>query len=279
MKKKTITMMLGLMLCGAAAAAATAEEAEEVMTEAETVEEEAVTGEAPDTDTEVSVEDSGELSQSTETEAQTEEQTEKSDFVEGSVTLDELGYKKGTLTADGWSDEYISLAYVPGEGISMGVDQNAVLNTYYERNGADRMVACSELVALADDGSYLQLMAESNPNNDDVEDILDRLAKTEELELVSSYKTTALGSLEFTTCTGLYEKEKYMVGAYTDGNGLAVAFKIRYSEADARQALLDGFQELTAYIYLAYGQQIRDHVGSFMDAYARLEGWETETDN
>ena len=93
-------------------------------------------------------------------------------------------------------------------------------------------------------GGYIQVTVEVNPNAEAAEDILGRFTELEKLELVSKVKDTEIGGLNFKTCTGIFEKEKYMIGVSTDRDDVVIAFKIKYKETESRKAILEGFHSL-----------------------------------
>ena len=130
------------------------------------------------------------------------------------------------------------------DGISMSLDDQEKLGEYYKRHGEDRLVANSELVAKDSNGGYIQVTVEVNPNAEAAEDILGRFTELEKLELVSKVKDTEVGGLNFKTCTGIFEKEKYMIGVSTDRDDVVIAFKIKYKETESRKAILEGFHSL-----------------------------------
>ena len=131
-----------------------------------------------------------------ETEAQTETESE-SDFVEGSAVLTDYSYVKGEMTKDGWKSDFLKMEYVPADKVSMGVDENAKMEEYYGRNGDDKKVADSEMVALDSDGGYVQMTAEVNPNHESEEDILARFKENEKLDLTGKNKELKIAGKTF----------------------------------------------------------------------------------
>lgn len=166
------------------------------------------------------------------------------DFVEGSALLSEFGYEAGEVSSNGWMSKYLGMSYVPDSSISMGLSQNKQLKEYYERNGKDKMVANNEFVAMGEKGSYLQLVAEVNPNHETAEDILDRFAEIEKLDLLSEKSEMEVAGKTFLTCTGVADKEKYMIGVSVDDGDIALAMKIKYDNSSTKKTLLGCFEDV-----------------------------------
>lgn len=176
-----------------------------------------------------------------ETESETEE---KDDFVEGSAVLTDYAYVKGELTKDGWKSGFLKMEYIPESKVSMGVDENNKLDEYYGRNGDDKKVANSEMVALDEESGYIQMTAEVNPNHESAEDILARFKENENLDLTGKNKELKIGGKSFLTVSGVVDKERYMLGVSTDQENLVLAVKVKYKDTSARKNLLKGFAEL-----------------------------------
>ena len=228
MKKKAVQFLLGvgmsLAVMGGSVVSFAAEEAStEVATEATT---------------EVATETATEAATETETETET---NAASDFVEGSAVLSDYAYIAGTLTDDGWKSEFLNMEYIPGKDISMSAEDNNKLEEYYGRNGEDKKVANNEMVAVDKNGGYMQLMAEVNPNHESAEDILARFKENESLDLSGDSKETEIAGKTFLTSTGVSNKERYMVGVCTDQDNIVLAIKVKYKDAAARKAFLEGF--------------------------------------
>lgn len=236
MKRKLVTLLIGASAI-AAVTGATAAFAEEV------VETEYVEATVEEIQTEVQAIET-EAVAAVESESETE--TEADDFIEGSALLSDYGYEAGTIDEKGWESKYLNLKFTPEKKMSMAVEDNKKLEEYYHRHGEDKIVANGEMVAKDEDDGYIQLTVEVNPNDESAEDILSRFAELEELELVSKAKDTEVAELNFKTCTGIYEKEKYMIGVCTDEENLALAFKIKYKDTDARKAFLACFEPVEA---------------------------------
>ncbi len=175
-----------------------------------------------------------------EEEAESESETE-GDFVEGSAVLSDYDYKHGELTEEGWSNEFLNMIYMPGRNISMGTAENDQLASYYERNGEDKQVAANEMVAVDDKEGYVQLMVEVNPNHEDAEDILGRFSENEKLTLASDQSEMEIAGKTFLTCTGVVDKDRFLLGVCTDEDDFVIAVKVKYANTVARRALLDGF--------------------------------------
>ena len=178
------------------------------------------------------------------TDEASEDTTEESDFVEGSALLSDYDYAKGELSEEGWKSDFLKMEYVPEDGITMGVDENSKMDEYYGRNGEDKKVADSEMVALDENSGYVQMTVEVNPNRESEEDILDRFKENEELELTGKNKEMTIGGKTFLTTTGVVDKERYMVGVCTDEDDIAIAIKVKYKDTTARKTLLKGFAEV-----------------------------------
>lgn len=177
-------------------------------------------------------------------EVQADQNSTKSDnWVDGSALLSDYDYQTGILTEEGWENQFLQMAYVPDGGKRIGIRENQELNTYYGRFGKDRMIAVNELVVKDDQDGYLQLMVEVNPNHEKAEDVLKRFVNLEELEMVSITREIDVAGKKMLTCTGVYEKEKYLLGISTDPEDLVLALKMRYESVDARKSILNGFLE------------------------------------
>lgn len=180
-----------------------------------------------------------------ETESQTEEET--SDFVEGSALLADYDYEAGELSEKDWSSDFLNMKYDPEKGIAIDMAMNDQINEkYYLRNGEDKQVGASEMVATDDDGGYVQLSVIANPNNEAEEDILERFGDDEELELKSKPKEMEIAGKTFQTMSGIKGKMRYMIAVSTDQPNFAIALKMRYQDTDSRDALLDGFSTVIA---------------------------------
>ena len=212
MRKKAVQLMLGLgmslALMGTTVPCFAAEETA-AESETETVEETAP-----------------------ETEAQTETESE-SDFVEGSAVLTDYSYVKGEMTKDGWKSDFLKMEYVPADKVTMGVDENAKMEEYYGRNGDDKKVADSEMVALDSDGGYVQMTAEVNPNHEN-----------EKLDLTGKNKELKIAGKTFLTVSGVIDKERYLLGVSTDQDNIVLAVKVKFKDTDDRKTLLKGFAEI-----------------------------------
>lgn len=179
----------------------------------------------------------------TEAETETETETEEAETEEIDIaSLADFNYEKGTMDDDGWESAFLGMEYKPGKGISMDADENDQLDTYYSRNGEDSQVAYNEMVAMDEDGGYVQLMAEVNPNHEEAPDILGRFTEQEGLLLVSKTDKKDIAGKEFLTCTGVIEKERYLLGVSTDSKDIVLALKVKYEDSAARTALLEGFK-------------------------------------
>lgn len=164
------------------------------------------------------------------------------DFAEGSATLTGYNYVPGTLTEKGWENAALNMKYVPDGPIVMGLTENAMANEYHLRNGADKQVAVNEMVAADDRNGYVQIMVEVNPNRESAKDILDRFAKLENLELVSSTRDMDVAENNFQWCTGIRDRARYMLGVCTDVSPFVIALKVKYENMEARDALMKGFE-------------------------------------
>lgn len=174
-----------------------------------------------------------------------EAETETEDvFLEGSALLSDCGYKAGEITEEGWKNGSLGMAYLPLEGITMGLKENEQLKGYHTRFGEDKQVSNNEMVALDDEDGFVQLMAEVNPNYELAADILGRFCEIEDLELVSEQADMEIAGKVFTSCTGVIGTDRYLLGVCTDKGNIALALKVKYSGTAARKALLSGF---TAY--------------------------------
>ena len=238
MKRKMVMFLVGASVAASVFGTQLAAYATDVETEAVT---ETAADQGENVETEAAAET--EVETEAETEVETEAETED-DFIEGSALLTDYAYEAGELTKDGWKSEFLGLEYIPEDGISMSLDDQEKLGEYYKRHGEDRLVANSELVAKDSNGGYIQVTVEVNPNAEAAEDILGRFTELEKLELVSKVKDTEVGGLNFKTCTGIFEKEKYMIGVSTDRDDVVIAFKIKYKETESRKAILEGFHSL-----------------------------------
>lgn len=223
MRKKAVQLMLGLgmslALMGTTVPCFAAEETA-AESETETVEETAP-----------------------ETEVQTETESE-SDFVEGSAVLTDYSYVKGEMTKDGWKSDFLKMEYVPADKVTMGVDENAKMEEYYGRNGDDKKVADSEMVALDSDGGYVQMTAEVNPNHESEEDILARFKENEKLDLTGKNKELKIAGKTFLTVSGVIDKERFLLGVSTDQDNIVLAVKVKFKDTDDRKTLLKGFAEI-----------------------------------
>lgn len=166
------------------------------------------------------------------------------DFVEGSSILQDYGYEKGELKKSGWKSTFLDMAYIPEDDIKMGLEQDGKLMEYYERNGTDRMVASSEMVALGKNGSYIQLMTEVNPNEESASDILGRFVNDEELEKTTKPKMRKIAGKEFLVCRGKQSDMKCTLGVSTDKKGVVIAFKTAYGSKEEKKLLLKGFSKM-----------------------------------
>ena len=223
MKKRTVQLLLGFgMSLAVIGTTVPCFAADETATESETAVETVVESESE-----------------TETEAETE-----SDFVEGSALLSDYSYVKGELTKDGWKSDFLKMEYVPEENVTIGIDENAKMEEYYGRNGDDKKVADSEMVALDSDGGYVQLSAEVNPNHESEEDILERFKAIEKLDLTGKNKEVKIAGKTFLTSSGVIDKERYLIGVSTDQDNMVLAIKVKFKDTDAKKVLLKGFTEL-----------------------------------
>ena len=171
-----------------------------------------------------------------------EEETEsKGDFVEGSAVLNDYQYEEGELTEDGWNNNFLNMSYIPGKDISMGIAENDQLASYYERNGEAKQVAINEMVAVDNKEGYVQLMVEVNPNKESAEDILERFCDNEEFTLASDHREMEIAGKTFLTCTGVVDRDRFLIGVCTDEDDFVIALKVKYTNTVARRALLDGF--------------------------------------
>ena len=191
------------------------------------------------------VETQAETQTETVTEGSSEAETEeKSDFVEGSAVLSDYAYIKGELSEDGWRSDYLKMEYTPEKKVSMGIDENTKLDEYYGRNGEDKKVANSEMVALDEAGGYVQVTAEVNPNHESAEDILSRFKENEKLDLTGKNKEMKIAGKTFLTVSGVVDKERYLIGVSTDQENIVLAIKVKYKDTSARKNLLIGFSSI-----------------------------------
>lgn len=245
MKRKIVNMFLGLSVGMAVIGSGMPVAAEETTDVAVVLETETNTEAAVETEAEAAatVVDNTESEASAETATETEAESEETDFVEGSAVLSDYEYKKGTLSEEGWSSEFLNMIYTPDAdaGITMGIDENEAIAEYYERNGEDKQVAINEMVAVDEKDGYVQIMVEVNPNNEAAEDILIRFKDTEGFQLASTAKETEIAGRTFLTTTGVVDSERYMIGVCTEEDGLVIALKVKYENTTARAALLEGF--------------------------------------
>ena len=185
-----------------------------------------------------------------EAESEVDEKNEKNqakkedEFIEGSAVLADYGYIPGSMSETTWTNDKLKLTYIPVEGVDMGISQNEELNEYYTRHGEEKQVANSEFIALGENGDYLQMMVEVNPNKEDAKQILENFKKIEKLELAGKTKDLEIAGKKFQTCTGIIEKEKVMLGVCTEEEGLVLAVKVKYTDSNARKNLLKGFMEI-----------------------------------
>lgn len=185
-----------------------------------------------------------------EAESEVDEKNEKNqaqkedEFIEGSAVLADYGYTPGSMSETTWTNDKLKLTYIPVEGVDMGISQNEELNEYYTRHGEEKQVANSEFIALGENGDYLQMMVEVNPNKEDAKQILENFKKIEQLELAGKTKDLEIAGKKFQTCTGIIEKEKVMLGVCTEEEGLVLAVKVKYTDSNARKNLLKGFMEI-----------------------------------
>lgn len=180
-----------------------------------------------------------------ESEVDEKNQAQKEDeFIEGSAVLADYGYIPGSMSETTWTNDKLKLTYIPVEGVDMGISQNEELNEYYTRHGEEKKVANSEFIALGENGDYLQMMVEVNPNKEDAKQILENFKKIEKLELAGKTKDLEIAGKKFQTCTGIIEKEKVMLGVCTEEEGLVLAVKVKYTDSNARKNLLKGFMEI-----------------------------------
>lgn len=263
MRKKTVQLMLGLGMSFAVMGSAIPCFAEDAATEIET--------QAAETETET------ETVAETETESETNSETEvKSDFVDGSAVLSDYEYVKGELTEDGWRSDFLKMEYIPEAKISMGLEENTKLDEYYGRNGEDKKVANSELVAFDEASGYVQMTAEVNPNHESAEDILTRFMENESLDLSGKKKEMEIGGKTFLTVSGVVDKERYMLGISTDQDNIVLAMKVKYKDTDARKALLKGFSEIQEEAETEISET--ELPEEFSDAEVITEAAETETE-
>lgn len=159
--------------------------------------------------------------------------------------LSDVGYEPGVLEEDGWESTFLNMAFIPGNGVVMGVEENKVLQEYHNRNGEENAVAASEVVAYTDDQkSYVQLMVEVNPNAESDEDILKALAANESLKDTTELRTVEIGGKNFISTTGTVGEDHYFLAVTTDQDGVAVAIKLKYVNAMKKRILTSGFEAL-----------------------------------
>ena len=267
MKKKTLQFLMGITMTAtlfAGAVPAMAEESLAVETELTT---EAITEQSG-----IEVTDTAE--ETTEAVAEEETETEASDFIEGSALLSDYDYKAGELTEKSWKSEFLDMQYEPGDSITMDVEDNEKLKEYHLRNGEDKQISNNEMIAKDEDDGYVQIMVIVNPNDESEEDILGRFAEEESLELVSKAKEMEIAGKTFSTCTGIKDKERFLVGVSTDMDNLAIAIKVKYKNSDARDIILDGFSTISASKPKKRRQRLRPNLRS----EAVSEGDETEAE-
>lgn len=252
MRKKTLQFLMGIsmsaMLIGGAVPAMAEEEmqlVEQAVEEVAPDAAEAPAEEVAEQETQATAEQVLVEAQQTEAAAQVETETEASDFIEGSALLSDYDYEFGKLTEEGWESSFLDMKFTPAKEMKMDLEDNEKLKEYHVRNGEDKQISCNEMVAKDDKSGYVQLMVEVNPNNESAEDILARFAEIEGLELVSKTKDIEIAGKNFKTCTGIKDKERYMIGATSDVENLAVAIKVKYKNSDARDEFLGCFDTLT----------------------------------
>ena len=136
------------------------------------------------------------------------------------------------------------MEYTPEKKVSMGIDENTKLDEYYGRNGEDKKVANSEMVALDEAGGYVQVTAEVNPNHESAEDILSRFKENEKLDLTGKNKEMKIAGKTFLTVSGVVDKERYLIGVSTDQENIVLAIKVKYKDTSARKNLLKGFSSI-----------------------------------
>ena len=224
MKKKIVIMMLSMAVAATAMPMYAFAADEEPVVEAESEEG-----------------DSSETTEETEEESETESD---SDFVEGSAVLADYDYKAGEMTDSGWANNILKMAFTPADGITLDEEENDKLNEYYERNGEDKQVAVNEFVATSEEGDFIQMMVEVNPNRESAEDILNNFMEEENLELPGKVRETEIAGKQFRTCSGVIDKEKFYLAVSTESPDVAIAMKIKYTDTDARKAFTDCFTEL-----------------------------------
>lgn len=164
-------------------------------------------------------------------------------YAENTAVLKDYDYRQGEISENGWKNEFLRMSYLPGSGIHMGINENEELNKYYARHGKEEIIAWNEMVARNEGSGYLQLMVEVNPNHEAAEDILQRFVALEKLEMVSKQKEINLGGKKMLTCTGVFDKEKYLLGVSDVQEDLVIALKVRYENVNERKKLLSGFED------------------------------------
>ena len=167
-------------------------------------------------------------------------------YAENTVILSDFAYEAGTLSNEGWLSSFLEMQYNPLSGFTMGLKENKELNQYYRRFGEETMIANNELVVKGGNKNYLQMMVEVNPNHEKVEDILERFVELEQLEMVSQTKEIEVAGKKVLTCTGVFDKEKFLLGVSTDTDNFVLALKVRYETIDARKNMLAGFEKMEA---------------------------------
>ena len=165
-------------------------------------------------------------------------------YVKGSAILSDYGYVFGKLNEEGWENEFLDMKYEPEDSLEMGLKQNKKIADYYARNGADKQIASSEMVVLGENGTYMQLMSEVNPNNETDEEILDRFADDEELETLTKVRTRKIAGKKFLVRRGVLDGERYMIGVSTETDNIVTAFKMKYTDKTSRKLFLEGFSDM-----------------------------------
>ena len=247
MKSKTLKLLLGLtvgaMLTSPASIVTMASETEvveetaaedQVSPGAEVVEE---TSEETDPSAEADVETPSE-------EEQQEAEESESDFQEGSAVLSDYDYEAGEMNEDGWESKMLNMKYDPESGITTSAKDKENFDKYYERNGKDKQVAASELVVLNEDGGFMQMSIEVNPNRETSEDVLNRFSEEEGLDLASKPREITVADKTFLSISGVVGKEKYLLAVSTDEDDYVLAIMMKYSKSSERKAFLAGFDVL-----------------------------------
>lgn len=158
--------------------------------------------------------------------------------------LFDYGYEKGVLEKDNWSSKFLKMSYIPEKGIAISASDNEALEKYHDKDGEGKQVAHNEFIARDSDKGYVQMMVEVNPNLECSEEILPRFVKNEDLELVSETKELEIAEKKFLTCTGVKNKERYLVGICTDEPYYVIALKIKYEESDNMDLFIKGFSAI-----------------------------------